>query len=143
MSEPFKDAQKVKLKNGEEVELPRLTLGKIMAVAKSAHKLVVAAKEHAPQIFELMNGNTTENASAQLVQALPTVFPLVLGQVIDVMSDYLGKDKDWILETMDMEDLVNVATPFFENILSQGNHLLGPLNQAMEKATKTSKKSSE
>lgn len=142
MSEAFQDAPKVKLKNGEEVVLPRLTIGKIMGVAKSVQSLVKAAKEEAPEIFELISGKSPENAAAHLVQSLPTLFPLLLDQIVDVLAAYLNKDREWINDNMDMEDLVNIATPFFENILKQGNYLLGPLSGVMQKTVEQSKKNS-
>jgi hypothetical protein len=132
---PFqKELVKVTLTNGETVDLPRLTVGKIMVVTDAMSTLITSAKEKSPEIFEIISGKAGDNIGAQLVQTLPQLLPLLLEQIVNVLSLYLVRDAEWIKETMDMEDLVAVATPFFADILKQGNKVMGPLNEALKKA---------
>lgn len=125
---------------GEEknipVELPRLTLKKIMAVTDGVDKLVNAAREKSPQVFELFNrnGNSTDiSLGMELVKLLPSILPVLMNEITNVLATYLNKDKEWVEDNMDMEDLVAVATPFFGNILRQGTHLTGALSNLFPK----------
>lgn len=129
----FTDPEEITLVNGEKVVLPRLTIGKILALTEGMDELISTAKQKAPGIFELFNGGA-ENNPAELVQALPQLIPLLLSQIVKVLSTYLGKDKKWVEENMDLEDLVAVATPFFGSTIKQANHILGPLNNLFKKA---------
>jgi len=129
---PFQNAVKIQLINGEEVVLPRLTIGKIMEVTDSMNVLMESAKEKAPQVFDMFTGKDSENVGVKLVQVLPSLLPILMTQIVDLLSKYLGKDTQYIKDNMDMEDLVKILTPFFGDILKQGNHLLGPLSQALQ-----------
>lgn len=133
VDKPFQEPVVVKIQNGEEITLPRLTIGKIMAVTDAMSVLIDSAKEKSPEIFNIIGGKSGENVGVKLVETLPALFPLLLEQIVNVLSKYLGKDAEWIKDNMDMEDLVAVATPFFGGILKQGNHLLGPINEALAK----------
>jgi len=132
---PFQnELVKVMLSNGEEVTLPRLTIGKILAVTDAMSVLISSAKEKSPEIFEMLGGKGGENAGGQLLQTLPQLLPVLGNQVVNVLSIYLGKPAQEIKDNWDMGDVVAVATPFFADITAQGNKVLGPLNEAMSKA---------
>ena len=141
MDKPFQEPVEITLVNGEKVVLPRLTIGKIMDVTDAMNELMDSAKEKTPQIFDLFTGKENDNIGMRLVQTLPTLLPVLLVQVVNLLSKYLGKDVKYVKENMDMEDMVNILTPFFGGILAQGNHLLGPLNQALQGLSKTSPQS--
>lgn len=126
----------VKLKNGENVVLPKLTIGKIMMITDSMNELIKEAGMQAPELIKIFTEDS-EAAGINLVKSLPTLLPVLLGQVVKVLSKYLGIEEEFIKDNMDLEDLVNVTTPFLANILAQGNHLVGPLNQAMAKLKPT------
>jgi hypothetical protein len=118
-----------------EVILPRLTLKKIMAVTDGVDKLVNAAKEKSPQVFELFNKNDGNiSIGIEVVKLLPAILPILMTEITNVLAAYLDKEPAWVQENMDMEDLVAVATPFFANILKQGNHLTGALGQMFPKS---------
>jgi hypothetical protein len=124
----------VTLKNGKVVPLPRLTLGKIMLVTDGVTKLTDAVKEKAPGLFEIFAGSKDNmQLGADIMKIVPSVLPVVLHEVVDVLSAYTGIGKPEILDEWDAEDLVNVATPFFASILEQGNHLLNPLKGLIPK----------
>ncbi len=146
MSEkPFSKAlQTVELKNGTKVELPRLTLGKIMLVTDGVGKLTEAIKEKAPSLFAIFSGGGQDSLAmgAEIMQTLPAVLPAVLKEVIQVISAYTGVSEKTIEDEWDAEDLVAVATPFFESILEQGSHLVKPLTSLFPKPTVTSSESS-
>ena len=118
----------VKLSNGEEIKLPRMTLGKILAVTNAISTLVKAVKKEYPELFK---GNEVDMAKIgmHILNFLPEMLPVVGNEVIGVIATYLGKKPEWVADTMDAEDLVNVATPFLQTIMSQGNHLLGAINK--------------
>jgi len=137
--EAFVSNQKVKLKNGEEVVLPPLTLKKILLVTKSVSVFVDEVKKHLPNLVQDIDslGDTSTSSThtlsigAKIIESLPSILPVVIEQLIDVIATYLGKEKEWVLDNMDMEDLVNVAGPFFLVILSQGNILAAGVNKAL------------
>jgi len=132
---PFQnELVKVMLSNGEEVTLPRLTIGKILAVTDAMSVLISSAKDKSPEIFEMLSGKGGDNIGGQLVQTLPQLLPLLINQVVNVLGIYLGKDTAEIKENWDMGDVVAVATPFFADITAQGSKVLGPLNEALSKA---------
>jgi len=132
---PFQnELAKAMLSNGEEVTLPRLTIGKILAVTDAMSVLISSAKEKSPEIFEMLSGKGGDNIGGQLVQTLPQLLPLLINQVVNVLGIYLGKDTAEIKENWDMGDVVAVATPFFADITAQGSKVLGPLNEALSKA---------
>ena len=132
---PFQnELVKVMLSNGEEVTLPRLTIGKILAVTDAMSVLISSAKDKSPEIFEMLSGKGGDNIGGQLVQTLPQLLPLLINQVVNVLGIYLGKDTAEIKENWDMGDVVAVATPFFADITKQGSKVLGPLNEALSKA---------
>jgi septum formation topological specificity factor MinE len=119
-----------------EIELPRLTLGKIIAVTKAVETLMSSAKEKSPQLFELFTKNKENDnmqVGVELVKLLPSILPTILEEITEVIAIYINKDKEWVKNTMDVEDLVAIATPFFENILSQGSHIVGPLSNLFPK----------
>lgn len=130
---PFKGPVEIELKNGEKVILPRLTLGKIVAVTDSMNTLISIAQEKTPQLFDVISGKSGDNAGSQIIQMLPTILPYLISELIIVISAYLGKEEDWVKDNMDMEDLVAVATPFFGDILVQGKHLIAPVTEALKK----------
>lgn len=118
----FKNPVKIQLSNGEDLELPRLTLGKLNAVAGSIAALVKAIKAENPDLlnFDDFETNPTGTGS-KILQAVPALLPTVSSQVISLVAIYLGKEEEWVTETMDLEDLSKVVLPFFMNILKQGN----------------------
>jgi hypothetical protein len=118
----------IKLTNGEEVELPRMTIGKILAVTNAISVLVKTVKKEYPDLFKEEDLNIGQLGMV-LIRSLPEMFPVIGDQVVTVIATYLGKETKWVHNTMDLEDLVNVATPFLQTIMSQGNHLLGAINQ--------------
>lgn len=134
------------LSNGEQVVLPRMTIGKILSVTNAISILVKAVKKEYPDFFKNEDYGTI---AMQFIKCLPEMFPVIGEQVVGVIATYLGKDNAWVNDVMDMEDLVAVATPFLQTIMAQGNHLLGAINQSLGKSpspdqnTETSTTSSE
>jgi len=133
---PFQGPATVTLQDGTVVTLPRLTIGKIMAVTGAMSNLITAVKEKSPEVFEMLSGKEDQNIGVKMVQTLPQVFPVVLKEVVNVLSIYLNKDTKDIEENYDMEDLVAIAIPFFADITRQGSKVMGPLNDLMAKAKK-------
>ncbi len=118
----FKNPVKIQLSNGEDLDLPRLTLGKLNAVAGSIAQLVKAIKNENPDLlnFEDFEANPT-GIGSKIIQAVPALLPTVSGEIVTLVAIYLGKEKEWVEDTMDLEDLSKVVLPFFTNILKQGN----------------------
>ena len=110
-----------------EVELPRLTLKKIMLVTGAVEKLVNVAKEKSPQLFELFSESDRSNLGIEVMKLVPSLLPVLLNEVTEVLALYTGKEKSWVEDNCDMEDLMAIATPFFQDILAQSRHLIGPL----------------
>lgn len=129
--------------NRVKVVLPRMTLKKIMAVTHAVDKLVKSAQEKSPQFFELFSGRTdTTGIGLEIVKLLPTMLPPILDEVIEVIAIYINKDKEWVSDNMDVEDLVAVATPFFGAIMAQATHVVNPLSNMFQKQ-ETSQPSSQ
>lgn len=127
VTKAFDNNKVIKLVNGEEVTLPRLTIGKIMVVTDAVSTLINAAREKVPNIAGLIGADAPEGSGVLLAQALPAVIPVLMNEIVNVLAKYLGKDHDWIKDQLDMEDLVNISTPFFADIFKQGNHVAGAL----------------
>lgn len=140
MLEPFQEQKDVIMigpNKDIEVPLPRLTLKKIMAVTGAVDKLIKSAKDKSPQLFDLFTKNSdTSNLSVgvELVKLVPSLLPVIMEEMVDVIAIYLGKPKEWVEDNMDMEDLVATAQPFFVSIMKQANHVLGPLSKLFPKA---------
>jgi hypothetical protein len=122
------EVKTIKLTNGEELKLPRMTISKILAVTNAISVLVKAVKKEYPDLFKNDTADITQ-IGMHVLRFLPEMLPVVGDQIILVIATYLGKNPDWVADTMDAEDLVNVATPFLQTIMSQGNHLLGAINK--------------
>lgn len=140
MSEAFKaNLGKVSLSNGEEVELPRLTIGRLKTVSKSVANLVTKIKEAAPDVFsmDVSTDSAALTAGARIMGALPSVLPEVFDEVVAVVSSYLNKDQKWVEESLDLEDMSKILYPFFGSILSQGNILLSAFNEAVSGKSKS------
>lgn len=139
MSEVFQNDNKQYVKIGgseEAIELPRLTLKKILALTGAVDTLVKVAKEKSPELFELFTKNDkNDNMSLgmELVKLAPSLLPVLLQEITNVIAIYIGQPKEWVEDNMDMEDLVAVATPFFVSISKQANHVLGPLSNLFPK----------
>lgn len=126
----------IKLTTGEDLVLPRMTLGKILAVTNAISTLVKAVKKEYPDLFK---GNETDMAAIgmHILNFLPEMLPTIGNEIIGVIATYLGKPPTWVADTMDAEDLVNVATPFLQTIMKQGNHLLGAINSGLTSESKS------
>ncbi len=119
----------VKLSCGEEVTLPRMTIGKILSVTHALSELARVAKEKHPELLDTTDWEKDPGSvGTKILKALPEILPTVADQVVGILASYLGKPDDWIKDNMDLEDLSKVATPFFEAFMVQGNHLLGGFN---------------
>jgi hypothetical protein len=140
MSEEFQDKKKtITLGNDEKtvITLPRLSLKKILALTKAVDTLVRVAKEKSPELFTLLSQtNRDDNLTlgVELVKLAPTLLPVLMDEVSQVIGIYIDKDKEWVEDNMDLEDLVAVATPFFGLIFSQASHVMAPLANLMPKA---------
>jgi len=119
----------VKLSCGEEIKLPRMTIGKILSVTHALSELAKVTKEKHPELLDSTDWEKDPgSAGARILKALPEILPTVADQIIDIVATYLNKDTDWIKENMDLEDLAKVAFPFFEAFMAQSNHLVGAFN---------------
>jgi hypothetical protein len=129
MSSFTKELVKVELSTGETIELPRMTLGKILVVTNAITKLVAAAKQHFPEVF---TENTLDRNPAQfgltIIKSLPEMFPILSEEILTVVGSYLGKDVPWLKENLDLEDISKIAPPFFQAIMAQANHIMGVVN---------------
>ena len=121
------------ISTGEQLELPRLTIGKILSLSAGIAALAKSAKKEAPELFAAKDVNSdSEGFGFQLIQAMPILLPVLSGEILNLLSVYLKKDKQWIEDKMDLEDLAKVATPLFANLLSQGNNLVKAINEAFK-----------
>lgn len=139
MSEVFQETKNsVMIGENKDVEilLPRLTLKKILALTEAVDTLVKAAKEKSPQLFEIFTKNqNNDNLSVgvELVKLAPSILPVLLGEISQVLAIYINRDKEWVEDNLDLEDLVAIATPFFGHISKQASHILGPLSNLFPK----------
>ena len=125
MNNVFQEPKKILLSNNEEVVLPRLTLGKINAVAGSIAQFIKAVREHDPNLtldWDEMEKNPT-GVVVKLLKILPAVLPVLSKEIIIIIAAYLNKKTEWVEDNMDLEDLAKVATPFLVNIFQQGSLL--------------------
>lgn len=123
---------KIELTNGSQIELPRMTLGKILAVTNAIAALVKAAKKEFPELFEETSATAEPTQfGLKLLRSLPEIFPILSEQIVKVVAVYINQDEAWVRENLDMEDIANIAPPFLASIMKQGNHLYGVINQAL------------
>lgn len=118
----------VTLSDGMEIELPRLTTGKMSQISKSLSKLIDAITERSPEgMFdnwkESQRGDNTSDLGMDIIKILPQIFPLVFDEIIILMSDYLDEPETWVRE-LPIEDLTSIFTPFLRSTLVNLNHLL-------------------
>lgn len=129
----FVEGETLRLNGGDVIKIPRLTIGKILSISSAISKLAKAAKEEAPELFSAKEwAENPEAFGPKLVGALPILFPVLSEQIVDVVASYIGREPDWVKENIDLEDLGEIATPLFASLLSQGNLLMGKINQAFE-----------
>ncbi len=129
----FNREKYVIISTGEQLELPRLTIGKILSISAGIAALAKSAKKEAPELFAAKDVNSdSEGFGFQLIQAMPLLLPVLSGEILNLLSVYLKKEKQWIEDNMDLEDLAKVSTPLFANLLSQGNNLVKAVNQAFK-----------
>lgn len=129
----FVEGETLRLNNNEVIKIPRLTIGKILSISSAISKLAKAAKEEAPELFSAKDWSENPEAfGPKLVASLPLLFPVLSEQIVAVVASYIGKEPEWVKETLDLEDLGEIATPLFASLLSQGNLLMGKINQAFE-----------
>ncbi len=117
------------LPSGEELTVPRLTIGRILTVTNNIAELVKAAKEEIPELLDLES--TVKNPAeigTRILQAIPAMLPKVSQHIVSIVACYIDKDEDWVKDNLDLEDLTAIATPFFENILHQGNLVMSMIN---------------
>jgi hypothetical protein len=122
------EAKVIKLTSGEEITLPRMTLGKILAVTNAISTLVKAVKKEYPDLFKDSEVDVAA-LGLHIIRCLPEMLPVIGDQIVGVIATYIGKESKWVMANMDIEDLVNVATPFLQITMQQGNHLLGAINK--------------
>ncbi len=121
----------VKLVDGTDIVLPRLTIGKVLAVSKSLATLVKKIKTESPDLMSAESYDPEKGtASAQVLAALPAMLPVVLEEVVDLVANYLGKDVSEVQE-LEVEDIIAIATPFFASILASGNKAMDAFNKAV------------
>lgn len=134
----------IKLPNGEELEVPRLTIGRILTVTNHIAELVKAAKEEVPGLLDLdaATKDPTE-IGTRILQAIPAILPKVSEHIVSIVSVYINKDEDWVKDTLDLEDLAAIASPFFENILHQGNLVMKMVNKNLVSSPPISDKSAD
>jgi len=139
----FVHDQEVELSSGKKVKLPPLTLRKVLTLTQSVANLITKAKEHLPPaVFSADTSGST--VAFEVAKALPILLPQVIEELSEVLSKYLGIEKDQILDEYTPEDLVAVASPFFGRIIASGTLVIEKFNVMFptEKTT-TAQKSSE
>lgn len=117
------------LPSGEELTVPRLTIGRILTVTNNIAELVKAAKEEIPELLDL--DSTVKNPAeigTRILQAIPAMLPKVSQHIVSIVACYIDKEEGWVKDNLDLEDLTAIATPFFENILHQGNLVMSMIN---------------
>lgn len=120
------------ISTGEQLELPRLTIGKILSLSAGIAALAKSAKKEAPELFS--NKDTaSESFGFQLIQAFPVLLPVLSGEIIALLSTYLKKEPEWVKDNLNLEDLAMITTPLFANLLSQGNNLVQAINDTFKK----------
>ncbi len=145
MNNAFQQPKKILLNGGEEIELPRLTLGKINAVAGSIAVFIKAVREYDPNLsFDWQD--IEKNPSAMVVKLLtiiPAVLPVFSKEIIAIIAAYLNREKSWVEDNMDLEDLAQVVTPFLTSIFKQGNALFAVIGSLMKSKPETEEKTEE
>ena len=128
----FNKEKYIIISTGEQLELPRLTIGKILSISAGIATLAKSAKKEAPELFS--NKDTeSEGFGFQLIQAFPVLLPVLSGEIIALLSTYLKKEPEWVKDNLNLEDLAMIATPLFANLLSQGNNLVQAINDTFKK----------
>lgn len=133
MTNAFQEPKKITLSNGEEIELPRLTLGKINAVAGSIAVFIKAVRDYDPNLkFDWTEIEKNPSVIVvRLLTILPAVLPVFSKEITVIIAAYLKKEKSWVEDNMDLEDLAEVVTPFLTSIFKQGNALFGVIGSLM------------
>ncbi len=122
--------KKIILSCGEEITLPRMTIGKILHVTHALSELAKVTKKEFPDLLTGVEMDKDPGvAGTKILKALPEILPVVADQVVDLIASYLGKETAWVKDNMDLEDLSKVAFPFFEAFMAQSNHLVGAFNK--------------
>ncbi len=130
----FNREKYINISTGEQLELPRLTIGRILSISAGIAALAKSAKKEAPELFSDKAVNPeSESFGFQLVQSLPVLLPVLSGEIINLLSTYLKKEPEWIKENLNLEDLAMIVTPLFANLLSQGNSLVKAINDTFKK----------
>jgi len=124
------------LPNGEELNIPRLTIGRILTVTNHISELVKAVKEEVPNLFDF-DEKAAESGQIEIgtriLQAIPAILPNVSEHIVSVVACYIDKEEQWVKDTLDLEDLIAIATPFFENILHQGSQVMAQINKKISR----------
>ena len=120
------------ISTGKQLELPRLTIGKILSISAGIAALAKSAKREAPELFNNKDPES-EGFGFQLVQSLPVLLPVLSEEIITLLSTYLKKEPEWIKDELNLEDLAMIITPLFANLLSQGNNLVKAINDTFKK----------
>lgn len=120
----------VTLSDGTEIELPRLTNGRMAHISKSLSHLIDVVIEKAPEgTFngwfggQQKDGAASSDLGMQIVKLLPQMFPIVLDEIISLMALYLDEPREWI-EELSPEDLTKIFSPFLKSVLVNMNQLL-------------------
>ena len=142
----------VDLTDGERLELPRLTLRRILLVTDTLAKMIEKLQAEHPEVMTVLltpEGSVNLRFGSFIVANLHKILPTVMHEVYDFIVVYTGKDRAWVDEHVDLDDTVAILTPFFTTISTQLSGLInryappepvpvsGPLNGTVTAATPT------
>lgn len=124
---------KIEIQNHEgiyELELPSLTTGILLRLSKKLGKFIQEISSEFPaDTFKNLFSNSEEAEQSRqyfledFLMKLPTLLPLFIDSIIDILSDYLNEDREWI-ETFDIENIIKIFSPFLLSVLKQGQTAL-------------------
>jgi hypothetical protein len=107
-----------------DLELPRLTTGKMNITSASVGALLNTLMNNAPDgmIDNLFSGNSSISG-ASIVRLLPQIFHIAFNEIIQLLSEYLDEPKEWV-ESLDTSEIVKILTPFFVSYLANMSPVL-------------------
>jgi hypothetical protein len=111
-----------------DIELPRLTTGKMSDISESLANLIDAVSDKAPEgLLDAWTGKSKDidegDLGLKIIKLLPQIFPIVLKEVIELLAAYLDEPVEWVRQ-LSTEDLSKIFSPFLTSILANMTQLL-------------------
>jgi len=114
----FQPDRRVKLENGQEIQLPKLTWGRECKLLRIISDLVSQPP---------FKGLKLENATAStLISVLPQLAAAAAPKLTEFVAVVTGKDKAWVEDNCSLNDILEITIPFFA---AYTNNLAGKVDQ--------------